>query len=85
MAKRPIGMSAVRMIPLKQDVPILDVCTGTGDLAIAYWKRGRGAVPVIGSDFTHQARKNACAESIVDQTRDALIDHKNSRINMIAI
>lgn len=43
--------------------PILDVCTGTGDLAIAYWKRGRGKIRVVGSDFTHQmlicARKKA--------------------------
>lgn len=33
---------------------ILDVCSGTGDLAIAYWKKGRGKVPVVGSDFTHE-------------------------------
>lgn len=29
---------------------ILDVCTGTGDLALAFWKRWR--VPVLASDFT---------------------------------
>ncbi len=34
--------------------PILDVCTGTGDLAFAYWKRGRKQIPVIGSDFTQE-------------------------------
>lgn len=34
--------------------PILDVCTGTGDLALSYWKRGRGRVPVVGTDFTHE-------------------------------
>lgn len=33
--------------------PILDVCSGTGDLAIAYWRRGGGQLSVIGSDFTH--------------------------------
>jgi len=32
--------------------PILDVCTGTGDLALAYWKRAKGAVSVVGTDFT---------------------------------
>jgi demethylmenaquinone methyltransferase/2-methoxy-6-polyprenyl-1,4-benzoquinol methylase len=43
---------AVRACPPRGDLPILDVCTGTGDLAIAYWKKGRGKVPVIGTDFT---------------------------------
>jgi len=32
--------------------PILDVCTGTGDLALAYWKAGRGKIAVTGTDFT---------------------------------
>ncbi len=34
--------------------PILDVCTGTGDLAFSYWTRAGGRVPVIGTDFTHE-------------------------------
>jgi demethylmenaquinone methyltransferase/2-methoxy-6-polyprenyl-1,4-benzoquinol methylase len=34
--------------------PILDVCTGTGDLALAYWKKGAGKVPVVGADFTRE-------------------------------
>ena len=53
----------VRKAPPLGVNPILDVCTGTGDLALAYWKRGRGLVPVVGSDFTHEmlqiARKKA--------------------------
>ena len=36
------------------DAPILDVCTGTGDLALAYWKKGRGRIPVVGADFTRE-------------------------------
>lgn len=36
------------------DAPILDLCTGTGDLALAYWNKGRGQVPVIGADFTRE-------------------------------
>jgi demethylmenaquinone methyltransferase/2-methoxy-6-polyprenyl-1,4-benzoquinol methylase len=32
-------------------VPILDVCTGTGDLALAYDRAARHRVPIIGSDF----------------------------------
>jgi len=31
--------------------PVLDVCTGTADLALAYWRAGRGKVPVVGADF----------------------------------
>jgi demethylmenaquinone methyltransferase / 2-methoxy-6-polyprenyl-1,4-benzoquinol methylase len=44
----------VRTVPPEGDGPVLDVCTGTGDLAIAYWKKGRGRVPVVGADFTHE-------------------------------
>ena len=36
------------------DAPVLDVCTGTGDLALAYWRAGRQRVSVVGSDFTHE-------------------------------
>src|SRR5690606_30135381 len=31
--------------------PVLDVCTGTGDLAIAYWRAAAGRSDVIGTDF----------------------------------
>jgi demethylmenaquinone methyltransferase/2-methoxy-6-polyprenyl-1,4-benzoquinol methylase len=31
--------------------PILDVCTGTGDLALAYDRAARGRVPIVGTDF----------------------------------
>ena len=33
--------------------PVLDVCTGTGDLALEYWKAGRRAIRVVGTDFAH--------------------------------
>ena len=42
----------VRTVPPRGTDPILDVCTGTGDLALAYWKRGGGEIAVIGTDFT---------------------------------
>ncbi len=32
-------------------VPILDVCTGTGDLALAYDRAAKQRVPIIGADF----------------------------------
>ncbi len=40
-----------RMVPPRGTDPILDVCTGTGDLALAYDKAARGAVPIVGTDF----------------------------------
>jgi demethylmenaquinone methyltransferase/2-methoxy-6-polyprenyl-1,4-benzoquinol methylase len=33
------------------DGPVLDVCTGTGDLALAYDRACGGQVPVVGADF----------------------------------
>lgn len=34
--------------------PILDLCTGTGDLALTYDRAAKGSVPVIGADFSHE-------------------------------
>ena len=34
--------------------PILDLCTGTGDLALTYDRVAGGAVPIIGADFCHE-------------------------------
>ena len=42
---------AVRLVPAAGEGPVLDVCTGTGDLALAYWRAGAGQVPVVGTDF----------------------------------
>lgn len=53
---------AVRAVPPGAG-PILDVCTGTGDLAIAYWKKSRGKAKVVGSDFTHEMLQIARAKS----------------------
>jgi demethylmenaquinone methyltransferase/2-methoxy-6-polyprenyl-1,4-benzoquinol methylase len=44
----------VRAAPIAGKQPILDVCTGTGDLAVAYWWRARRQVRVVGADFTHE-------------------------------
>jgi len=33
------------------EATVLDVCTGTADLALAYWRRGGGRVRVVGADF----------------------------------
>jgi demethylmenaquinone methyltransferase / 2-methoxy-6-polyprenyl-1,4-benzoquinol methylase len=34
--------------------PILDLCTGTGDLALTYDRAAGGMVPIIGADFCHE-------------------------------
>lgn len=53
----------IRRCPIRGSSPVLDVCTGTGDLAIAYWKHGKSAVPVIGADFTHEMLQRATAKA----------------------
>ncbi len=41
----------VRRVAPQGAAPILDVCTGTGDLALAYWRRGPRARRIVGADF----------------------------------
>ncbi len=41
----------VRKVCPEDKGPILDVCTGTGDLALAYWRVTQGRVPIIATDF----------------------------------
>lgn len=43
----------VRLVPPADEGPILDVCTGTGDLALAYRRAGGGRTQVVGADFCH--------------------------------
>lgn len=45
---------AVRKLAPNRIDPILDVCSGTGDLAFAFHKHTEGQVPVIGSDFCYE-------------------------------
>lgn len=40
--------------PVEGGGPILDVCTGTGDLAIAFDKAAHGKLPIVAADFCHQ-------------------------------
>jgi demethylmenaquinone methyltransferase/2-methoxy-6-polyprenyl-1,4-benzoquinol methylase len=57
----------VRHCTPEGDAPILDVCTGTGDLALAYWKRAQGRVDVIGADFTPEMLR------LAEQKRDKFL------------
>jgi demethylmenaquinone methyltransferase/2-methoxy-6-polyprenyl-1,4-benzoquinol methylase len=43
-----------RLAPPSGSRPILDLCTGTGDLALAYDRASAGLVPIVGADFCHE-------------------------------
>jgi demethylmenaquinone methyltransferase/2-methoxy-6-polyprenyl-1,4-benzoquinol methylase len=43
-----------RLVPPRHDGPILDLCTGTGDLALAYDRAGKQRLPIVGADFCHE-------------------------------
>ncbi len=41
----------VELVPPRDSAPILDVCCGTADLTLAYWRAGDGQVEIFGTDF----------------------------------
>ncbi|HUY35634.1 MAG TPA: bifunctional demethylmenaquinone methyltransferase/2-methoxy-6-polyprenyl-1,4-benzoquinol methylase UbiE [Pirellulales bacterium] len=43
----------VRRVPPSGEGPILDLCTGTGDLALAYYRASEGRARIVGADFCH--------------------------------
>ena len=51
----------VRMAQLKGGERVLDVCCGTGDLALMFHRRKPKPIEVIASDFTPQPRASVCA------------------------
>jgi demethylmenaquinone methyltransferase/2-methoxy-6-polyprenyl-1,4-benzoquinol methylase len=44
----------VRTVKPVADQPILDICTGTGDLAFAFYKATRGRAPIVAADFCRE-------------------------------
>ncbi len=52
-----------RLVPPRGTAPILDVCTGTGDLALAYAEAAGPNVPVVGADFCHPMLVRAVEKS----------------------
>jgi demethylmenaquinone methyltransferase/2-methoxy-6-polyprenyl-1,4-benzoquinol methylase len=52
-----------RLVPPAQSGPILDLCTGTGDLALAYHRAAGGRVPIIGADFCAPMLERAVAKT----------------------
>jgi demethylmenaquinone methyltransferase/2-methoxy-6-polyprenyl-1,4-benzoquinol methylase len=62
----------VHLLPPLGNGPILDVCTGTGDLALAYCKVTSGRVPVMGTDFCPEMLARARAKSARMPAGDAV-------------
>lgn len=52
-----------RLVPPQGYGPILDLCTGTGDLALAYDRAAQGQVPIVGADFCHEMLVLACRKT----------------------
>ncbi len=69
----------VRLVPPEGALPILDICTGTGDLALAYDRAAGGRTPIVAADFCHEmlaigrekARKSGAADRITFVEADA--------------
>ena len=59
---------AVSKLRIDGQAPILDVCTGTGDLAIAVAKKVPNDISVVGSDFCY---------AMLEIARDKRNDHSN--------
>jgi demethylmenaquinone methyltransferase / 2-methoxy-6-polyprenyl-1,4-benzoquinol methylase len=59
-----------RLVPPTGVAPILDLCTGTGDLALAYLRRTEGRAPIVGADFCHEMLVLANQKSIRRQAGD---------------
>lgn len=62
-----------RLVPPRGTEPILDLCTGTGDLAFAYDRAAAGRVPIVGADFCHEmlvlARAKAEKRGVSERVR----------------
>jgi demethylmenaquinone methyltransferase/2-methoxy-6-polyprenyl-1,4-benzoquinol methylase len=64
-----------RLAPPAGTAPILDLCTGTGDLALAYDRAAGGRVPIVGADF--------CPEMLSLARRKILASHRSNRIDLV--
>src|SRR5262245_43103033 len=52
-----------RLVPPAGAGPILDLCTGTGDLALAYDRAAKRRLPIVGADFCHEMLVRALAKT----------------------
>ncbi|HEX3868826.1 MAG TPA: bifunctional demethylmenaquinone methyltransferase/2-methoxy-6-polyprenyl-1,4-benzoquinol methylase UbiE [Pirellulales bacterium] len=65
----------VREVRPQGDDPILDLCTGTGDLALAYYRATGESVPIVAADFCHPM--------LVIGRRKGLAAGANGRMNFV--
>lgn len=61
-----------RLVPPEGTAPILDVCTGTGDLALAYDRAAGGRVQIMASDFCHEMLLPARAKTTRRRAADRI-------------
>ena len=61
-----------RLVPPGGTAPILDLCTGTGDLALAYDRAARGQVPIVGADFCPEMLTRAAAKTARRQAEERI-------------
>ena len=52
-----------RLVPPEGTAPVLDLCTGTGDLALAYDRAAGGRVSIVAADFCHEMLVRADAKT----------------------
>jgi len=81
----------IRAVAPQGDAPILDVCTGTGDLALAYWHAGDGRVPVVATDFTPEMlrlaerKRDRSIGGRIANGAEATVDRENDKPTVIAL
>lgn len=84
----------VRLAPCEDGGEMLDVCTGTGDLALAYDREGQGRYRIIGVDFAEPmleiARKKSARaagpDRVVFQEADALdLPFEADRFSLVTV
>jgi len=64
--------AAVNALRIQGSSPILDVCTGTGDLAIAMEKYSAGQIEIVGSDFCGAMLRIAHEKQTTNVRKDQL-------------
>jgi demethylmenaquinone methyltransferase/2-methoxy-6-polyprenyl-1,4-benzoquinol methylase len=65
-------LRTTRLVPPKGDEPILDLCTGTGDLALAYDRAALGRVRIVAADFCHEMLVLAYEKTARKQASDRI-------------
>ncbi|MFL5242322.1 MAG: bifunctional demethylmenaquinone methyltransferase/2-methoxy-6-polyprenyl-1,4-benzoquinol methylase UbiE [Gemmataceae bacterium] len=61
-----------RLVPPVGDAPILDLCTGTGDLALAYDRAAHRRVSIVGADFCHEMLLPALKKAAKRQAQERI-------------